>query len=77
MPNTLASLIPGQEATIVSVHADEALHHRLVAMGFRAGKTVSLIRRGAFMGPLHVRVGSTVVIIRRRDAVHIKVSRPA
>ena len=74
MPNSLASLLPGREASIVAVHAEEALHHRLAAMGFRAGKRVQLMRRGAFLGPLHVRIGSTDVIIRRRDARCIEIA---
>ncbi len=72
--HSLAALHPGQEATVVAVHAEEALHHRLAAMGFRAGKALRLMRRGAFLGPLHVRIGSTDVIIRRRDARQIEVS---
>ena len=74
---SLASLLPGQEATIVTVRAEEALHHRLSAMGFRTGKALQLIRRGAFQGPLHVRVGSTDVIIRRRDARAIEIAAAA
>lgn len=74
MSLSLASLPPGQETIVVAVHAEEALHHRLTAMGFRAGKTVRVMRRGAFFGPLHVRIGSTDVIIRRRDAGQIKVA---
>lgn len=74
MPNSLASLLPGREASIVAVHAEEALHHRLAAMGFRAGKRIQLMRRGAFLGPLHVRIGSTDVIIRRRDARCIEIA---
>lgn len=74
MPNSLASLPPGKEAAIVAIHAGEALHHRLAAMGFRIGKHVLLMRRGAFLGPLHVRIGSTDVIIRRRDARLIEIA---
>ena len=74
MSNSLASLLPGREASIVAVHAEEALHHRLAAMGFRAGKRIQLMRRGAFLGPLHVRIGSTDVIIRRRDARCIEIA---
>ncbi len=74
MPNSLASLTPGHEASIVAVHAEEALHHRLAAMGFRVGKRIQLMRRGAFLGPLHVRIGSTDVIIRRRDARCIEIA---
>ena len=71
----LSSLVPEEDAIIVAVHAEEAVHHRLTAMGFRIGKPVRLMRRGAFLGPLHVRVGSTDVIIRRRDAENIEVVR--
>lgn len=74
MPNSLASLAPGGEASIVAVHAEEALHHRLAAMGFRVGKRIQLMRRGAFLGPLHVRIGSTDVIIRQRDARCIEIA---
>ncbi len=74
MPNSLASLPPGGEASIVAVHAEEALHHRLTAMGFRVGKRIQLMRRGAFLGPLHVRIGSTDVIIRQRDARCIEIA---
>lgn len=70
----LSSLEAGQEATVVAVHAEEALHHRLAALGFRIGKPLRLMRRGAFFGPLHVRIGSTDVIIRRRDASTIEVA---
>ena len=74
VPNSLASLSPGKDAAIVAIHAEEALHHRLAAMGFRIGKRVLLMRGGAFLGPLHVRIGSTDVIIRRRDARCIEIA---
>lgn len=53
---------------ITSVHAEEALHHRLAALGFRIGRSVLLMRRGKWSGPLHVRLGSTDVILRRAEA---------
>ena len=71
---SLTSLLPGQEATIIAIRAEEALHHRLAAMGFRVGRALQLVRRGAFHGPLHVRVGSTDVIIRRSDADAIEIA---
>lgn len=74
MSHTLASLLPGQDASIASIQAGEALHHRLAAMGFRHGRRVQLIRRGAMNGPLHVRIGSTDIIIRRSDARCVKIS---
>ncbi|HQR04982.1 MAG: ferrous iron transport protein A [Proteobacteria bacterium] len=64
----LTSLVPGQIASVCAIHVGEALQHRLHAMGFRAGKRVRLIRQAAFRGPLHVRIDSTDIIIRHRDA---------
>jgi ferrous iron transport protein A len=68
MSPTLASLLPGQNASIAAIHAGEALHHRLAAMGFRVGHRVQMMRSGAMNGPLHVRIGSTDIIMRRSDA---------
>ena len=72
---TLAALHPGEIATIVSVHAEESLHLRLLALGFRAGKRVELIRKASFSGPLQVRVGTTDVMLRRVEAEKIKVQK--
>ncbi len=70
---TLAAMRAGDIATIVSIHADEALHLRLLALGFRSGKQVELIRKASFSGPLQVRIGTTDVMLRRAEAAKIKV----
>lgn len=72
---TLASLQPGDTATIVAIHAEEALHQRLLALGFRSGRQVELIRRAAFSGPLQVRIGTTDVLLRRAEAAKINVCK--
>lgn len=72
---TLAALHSGDIATIVSIHAEEALHLRLLALGFRNGKQVELIRKASFSGPLQVRVGTTDVMLRRIEAAKIEVRR--
>jgi ferrous iron transport protein A len=72
---TLATLHPGDIATIVSIHAEEALHLRLLALGFRTGKQIEMIRKASFSGPLQVRVGTTDVMLRRSEAAKIKVSK--
>jgi len=71
---SLNTLKPGESAVILNVSADETLHHRLAALGFRIGKEISLIRRGWFRGPLQVRIGTTEVIMRRDDADKIRIS---
>ncbi len=70
---TLAALQPGELATIVSIHAEEALHLRLLALGFRTGTQIEMIRKASFSGPLHVRVGTTDVMLRRKEAAKIEV----
>lgn len=74
---TLATLEPGDTATIVAIHAEEALHQRLLALGFRTGKQVELIRKASFSGPLQVRVGTTDVMLRRSEAAKISVCHGA
>lgn len=71
----LAALHPGDTATVVAIHAEEALHQRLLALGFRSGKRVELIRKAAFSGPLQVRVGTTDVLLRRNEAAKIDVCK--
>lgn len=70
----LSSLKPGEEATITAVNADEALFHRLAAMGLRVGKRVQLVRSARFSGPLHVRIGTTDILLRRQEARKIAIS---
>jgi ferrous iron transport protein A len=72
---TLAHLQPGDTATIVSIHAEEALHQRLQALGFRSGKQLELIRKARFSGPLQVRIGTTDILLRRNEAAKVKVCR--
>lgn len=71
----LTDLLPGEQATIAAIHADEALHQRLQALGFRAGKPIQLIRKASFSGPLQVRIGTTDVLIRRIEAANIAIHK--
>lgn len=73
---TLSSLHPGETATIASIHAEEPLHQRLLAMGFRTGKIIEVIRRARFSGPLQVRIGTTDILLRKAEAEKITVHRP-
>ncbi|ADE12519.1 FeoA family protein [Sideroxydans lithotrophicus] len=72
---TLASLQPGDTADIVSIRAEEALHQRLQALGFRSGKQILLIRKASFSGPLQVRIGTTDILLRRNEAEKIMVCK--
>lgn len=70
----LSQLKIGQHAVISAIEAEEILFHRLSALGFRVGKPLSLIRRANFNGPLHVRLGTTDVILRNTEAARIHIN---
>ena len=71
----LLQLATGAEATLSAIHADAALRLRLAAMGFRIGQRIRMVRKGVLAGPLHVRLGTTDVILRRSQARQIVVVR--
>jgi len=73
---TLTNLNPGEQGTIQAIHADESLHQRLSALGFRAGKKIELIRKASFNGPMHVRIGTTDIILRLTEASRIQLANP-
>lgn len=70
----LSTLCPGETGVIMALHAEDELYHRLAAMGFRIGKRVQILRQGRFSGPLHLRIGTTDLMLRRNDAHKIDVS---
>ena len=59
---------------LASLDAD--LRARLLALGLAAGKQVRVLRRAGLSGPLHVRAGTTEIILRRSEASRIQVLRP-
>ncbi len=71
----LIDLPAGHDATILAIDGDHPLRQRLAALGLRPGRSLRLMRRGAFAGPLHLRLGTTDVILRRRHAHAITVQR--
>jgi ferrous iron transport protein A len=75
-PVALSTLTPGESATIVAIRTEGPLHQRLLAMGFRTGKIIEVIRRARFSGPLQVRIGTTDILLRQNEAEKIMVSKP-
>lgn len=73
-PCALPQLAIGEHATIVALDVDQELHKRLVALGMRVGKAIRVIRRAAFGGPIHVRIGTTELILRDAEAGLIRVT---
>jgi ferrous iron transport protein A len=73
LTQSLSSLKIGENARICTIDADHSLFNRLAALGFRIGKKIELVRSASFNGPLHVRIGSTDIILRRSEASRIQV----
>jgi ferrous iron transport protein A len=73
--SNLTDLKPGETARILSIDAEESLHHRLTALGFRQGKEFELVRKASFNGPLHVRIGTTDIILRLSEARRIQIQQ--
>ena len=73
--DNLTNLVPGESATILAILTDEALRQRLMALGFRVGKRIELIRKASFSGPLQVRIGTTDILLRKHEASQITVEK--
>ena len=72
----LDQLPPGSLASIQGLSVDADLRARLTALGLAAGKQVRVLRRAGLRGPLHVRAGTTEIILRRSEASKIQVLLP-
>lgn len=64
----LSQLRPGRTGYIVGLEAAPELEPRLFAMGFHPGQELHVLRQAPFNGPLHVRIGTTDVLIRPSEA---------
>ncbi len=71
----LADLDAGECAIILAIHTDDALRQRLLALGFRVGKRIEIIRKAHFSGPLQVRIGTTDILLRKNEAAKIMVEK--
>lgn len=69
---SLAGLEVGRSGRILAVAAEAGLLQRLSALGLCKGRTVQVLRRAWWSGPLHVRVGMTELMLRRCDAERIR-----
>jgi ferrous iron transport protein A len=80
----LTDLAQNQASTIVGLTAAQGednssgLLQRLAELGFMAGETISVLRRGpGGREPIAVQVGDTVFALRRHEASCVQVSAPA
>lgn len=78
LSHPLAALQPGDSAIIDELHtSSDGLRQRLLALGFRRGRSIDVVRRSILRGPLHVRIGATEVMLRRCEAENITIATPS
>ncbi len=71
---TLADLLPGQSGVVESLSGDPALVQRLYELGVYEGETVEVVAFAPLGDPVEVRLGSTRLSLRRREAAAVVVS---
>ena len=69
----LADATVGRRVRIARVDLDGEAASWIGAVGLHDGEELVVLRRAALGGPLHVRIGTTEVIMRRCDARSIQV----
>lgn len=70
---TLDSLPPGQRAIVVGFLGDDPITVRLGEMGVLPGETIEVTRVAPLGDPLAVRVGGSLLAVRRREAAFVQV----
>lgn len=71
---TLAELLPGQRATIVSHQAETHILQRLYEFGLLEGEPVELIAFAPLGDPIEIRIGHTRLSLRKHEAESITVA---
>ena len=71
---TLADMVPNSQCRITDT-ADEHLdlQSRLYALGLYPGALVRVLRSAPFGDPIQIKVGSTLLSIRRQEALFVRV----
>lgn len=70
----LGDLAAGTHATVTAIAGDPALVQRLYELGLIEGERVELIGFAPFGDPLEVRIGSTRLSLRKREAAAVTVT---
>jgi ferrous iron transport protein A len=71
---TLDQVPPGNRATVMAVGGGPSLVQRLYELGLLEGETVEVVGLAPLGDPIEVRVGSTRLSLRRREAAAVTVS---
>ena len=71
---TLVDLAVGESAVIEDIVSNDTQHvKRLHGLGLRKGKVIKVLRKGLTGSPLHVKVNTTELAIRQKDAENIRI----
>ena len=65
---TLEQLSSGESGHVTTIRVDEDLKKRFFALGLKEGSSVKVLRKAKFGGPIHLRVGTSELILRLKEA---------
>jgi ferrous iron transport protein A len=68
LPMTLEKLSNGESGSVMAINVDGELKKRFFALGLKEGTHVQVLRKAKFGGPMHLRVGTSELILRVREA---------
>jgi ferrous iron transport protein A len=68
LPQTLEKLANGEFGCVMAINVDGELKKRFFALGLKEGARVRVLRKAKFGGPMHLRVGTSEVILRLKEA---------
>ncbi len=70
---SLNDIPPGQTCRIFTLHGRGAIRQRLMDMGLVPNAAITVVRAAPLNDPIEVRVGATLVSVRRAEAARIEV----
>lgn len=69
----LSSLRPGEGFVVAAIKVGREIGRRLADMGLTEGAEGRVVRRGAFGGPMQLRIGGYDLLLRRAEAAGVEV----
>lgn len=72
-PRPLSQLSAPAQVQVRRLCGDPLLRERLVELGFTCGQRIEVLTRGAFGGPVHVRLRGGTIAVREDEAGCVEV----
>jgi ferrous iron transport protein A len=67
-PLTLEKLSRGDSGSVMAINVEGELKKRFFALGLKEGTHIQVLRKAKFGGPMHLRVGTSELILRLKEA---------